>query len=64
MCSFTFAATPLQGRPVGSLRLGRRFTAEELAQVAAGVPVDAVVETAGVLPPPLTREEMYASLFG
>ncbi len=51
------------GRPVGCARIGRRYTAEELALLAAGTPVEIVAEAAGILPPPLTREEMYAALF-
>lgn len=48
------------GRPVGNLRMGRRFTAEELQRIADGEDPEVIVAAA---PPPLTREEMYALLF-
>lgn len=49
------------GRPVGNLRMGRRFTAEELQRIAGGEDPEVIV---AAVPPSLTREEMYAALFG
>lgn len=48
-----------RGIPVGSLTLGRRFTAEEVARILSGEPVSSVVASA---PRELTREEFYAEL--
>jgi hypothetical protein len=49
------------GRPVGNLTLGRRFTENELAEIASGTDVSALVARAPKLK---TREEMYQDLFG
>lgn len=48
------------GQPVGNLTLGRRFTAQELAQIQSGACVSDLVATA---PRIKTREEMYQDLF-
>lgn len=47
------------GRPVGNVKIGRRFTAHEIVAVAAGLLAD-VVSAAGR---PMTREEAYNTLF-
>ena len=52
--------TPKTGTPSGNVRMGRRFTSDELARIAAGECVEAIVAAAGRIP---TREEMYAALF-
>lgn len=49
------------GHPAGNLRMGRRFSPEELARIEAGTDPEEIVKAA---PPPLTREEMYSILFG
>lgn len=53
------------GAPVGNIRLGRRFTPEELKEIASGVSPEDIVERCA--PPPrrvLSQEEMYEQLFG
>lgn len=52
--------TPKNGSPSGNIRMGRRFTSDELARIAAGESIEAIVVAAGRIP---TREEMYAALF-
>jgi hypothetical protein len=49
-----------QGRPVGSIKIGRRFTDEEMARIDNGEDIDAIVASAPRLK---TREEMYQDLF-
>ena len=49
------------GRPVGNLRLGRRYTAEEFTRLSTGTTVETIIASG---PRQLTREEFYTQAFG
>jgi len=52
--------TTTNGRPVGNVIIGRKFTVDELGLIASGTPVRAVVAAA---PPALTRQAAYEALW-
>jgi len=52
-----------RGRPVGAIGFGR-FTPEEAVAFQAGLLDEAIRAAQAAVPPPVSREDMYAALFG